>query len=134
MQLATPTPNPTPSDPPYTTQHYPQDYTALVAKHRQTGAGVTIAYFRALPAIAATMGVLSMDDTGTCIRLDEKPGSDVARLVAATPTLPDEPPANPDALPVSAGIYCFNSETLEKLLAKYPEADHMGGELLPAAI
>lgn len=101
------------------------------------GAGVTITQLRTDAYTAGNMGLLSVDQTGACLRIDEKPGEQFMQTFATQgppPTLTGEAPTPTSRLPVSAGIYCFKREVLEKLLDDFPEADHLARDLLPIAI
>ena len=65
----------------------PQDFARLVARHRQTGAGVTIVQLRAPTTVAAGLGVLTIDRSGNVFRIDEKPGKQAAKLAAQATNL-----------------------------------------------
>jgi glucose-1-phosphate adenylyltransferase len=105
---------------------YRMDPSQMVAKHIQTGAGVTVAGIRVPRAEANQFGVIDADADGKVLGFLEKPEN--------PPGLPD----NPDETFASMGNYVFTTEALIDVL-KRDAADEgsihdMGGSIMPMMV
>ncbi|WP_347138597.1 sugar phosphate nucleotidyltransferase [Paracoccus sp. SSK6] len=102
---------------------YDMDYDALIAAHRASGAGVTVAVDVVPLAQASSFGVMHTDDSGRILSFLEKP--------ANPPAIPGEP----DRAMVSMGIYVFDAAWLQQaLFGPGIEALDFGHEVIPAAV
>jgi glucose-1-phosphate adenylyltransferase len=105
---------------------YRMDPSQMVAKHIETGAGVTVAGIRVPRAEANQFGVIDADADGKVLGFLEKPEK--------PPGLPD----NPDETFASMGNYVFTTEALIDVL-KRDAADEgsvhdMGGSIMPMMV
>jgi len=102
---------------------YDMDYAALLAAHRASGAGVTVAVDVVPVAEASGFGVMQADASGRILSFLEKP---------------EEPPAiigEPDKAMVSMGIYVFSKAWLREVLFDRPvEAMDFGHDVIPQAV
>jgi glucose-1-phosphate adenylyltransferase len=105
---------------------YRMDPSQMVAKHIETGAGVTVAGIRVPRSEADQFGVIDADADGKVLGFLEKP--------ANPPGLPD----NPDETFASMGNYVFTTEALVDVL-KRDSLDEgsihdMGGSIMPMMV
>ncbi|MGD8309658.1 MAG: sugar phosphate nucleotidyltransferase, partial [Chromatiales bacterium] len=87
---------------------YRMDYAAMIRRHREREAELTLASMEVPIGEASAFGVMSVDDAMRVQRLEEKPAEPAA--------LPDDP----SRARVSMGIYCFDKHLLVEAL----ERDH----------
>jgi glucose-1-phosphate adenylyltransferase len=105
---------------------YRMDPSQMVAKHIQTGAGVTVAGIRVPRSEADQFGVIDADVDGKVLGFLEKP--------AKPPGLPD----NPDETFASMGNYVFTTEALVDVLKRDSldegSVHDMGGSIMPMMV
>jgi glucose-1-phosphate adenylyltransferase len=105
---------------------YRMDPSQMVAKHIESGAGVTVAGIRVPRSEANQFGVIDADADGKVIQFLEKP--------ADPPGLPD----NPDETFASMGNYVFTTEVLIDVLkrdaANEDSVHDMGGSIMPMMV
>ncbi len=105
---------------------YRMDYDAMLQKHKQTNADLTIACMEVPIEEASAFGVMSVDDSHKIIAFSEKP-----KQPAATPK-------NQDRSLVSMGIYIFSIDALIEALEQ--DADNLnssndfGNDIIPKLI
>lgn len=105
---------------------YKMDYGAMLARHVDAGADLTIGCLEVPRAEASAFGVMGVDDSGWVQTFREKPAE------------PDPVPGRPDTALASMGIYVCNTEFLyDKLIADAERegSDHdFGKDIIPDAI
>ena len=106
---------------------YRMDYGALIAKHAETGADMTVCCIETnLEEAANTFGVMTVDSDKRVIRFDEKPA------------IPSSIPGKPELCLASMGNYVFNTEFLFEQLRKDAERKgsgrDFGHDIIPAII
>lgn len=96
---------------------YRMDYGALLAKHLETGADMTVCCIEVPTEEAAgAFGVMTVDENSQIRRFDEKPEQ------------PSEVPGKPGVTLASMGNYVFNTEFLFDQLAKDAALDSSSGD------
>ena len=115
---------------------YHMDYRQFLERHRQTNADVTVSVIPCAPGPASEFGLLKTDDTGRIIEFKEKPKGDelLSMQVDTTQLGLDANEAQRRPYLASMGIYVFQYEQLERLLAEDPAAMDFGKHIIPAAI
>jgi glucose-1-phosphate adenylyltransferase len=113
-------------------QLYQMDFEAMVQKHIEQGADLTIACLPVDARDATGFGIMKVDDAGNIPRFIEKPKADqlpdwVSEVSAANKKRGRQYMA-------SMGIYIFSRKALEDLFEEYPTAMDFGKEIIPAAI
>jgi glucose-1-phosphate adenylyltransferase len=83
---------------------YRMDYAAMLASHRERGAGITVACMRVPLGDASSFGVVAVDESERIVKFEEKPAS------------PSPMPSSPDEALVSMGVYVFSAGLLEAAL------------------
>lgn len=105
---------------------YKMDYGAMIARHVETGADMTVGCVQMDRDRARAFGVMTADESGRVHRFTEKPPE------------PEPVPGAPDRALVSMGIYIFNRDYLfERLRADAENIDSsrdFGRDVIPAAI
>src|SRR6266498_3473225 len=105
---------------------YRMDAAQMVARHIDSGAGVTVAGIRVPRSEASAFGVIDADEKGKIRQFLEKP--------ADPPGLPD----SPDETYASMGNYVFTADVLVDALrrdAANPSSRHdMGGDIIPMLV
>src|ERR1700742_3373869 len=105
---------------------YRMDPGQMVARHIESGAGVTVAGIRVPRAEAKAFGVIKSDANGRITDFLEKPSD--------PPSVPDDP----DVTFASMGNYIFTTEVLLDALRADAEdgaSDHdMGGDIIPRLV
>jgi glucose-1-phosphate adenylyltransferase len=105
---------------------YEMDYRPLVAAHRASGAGITVASYVVPRQVATGFGVIEAGQTGEILRFVEKPSN--------PPPLPDDP----NRALASMGIYVCDWAWLRQMLkadAADPASSHdFGTDILPHAV
>jgi glucose-1-phosphate adenylyltransferase len=108
-------------------QLYRMDFARVIQQHVETGADVTIATKPVPRAEAGSLGIMQVDEQRRIIRFAEKPG-DTPKLTELRAPLEGE-----ERYLASMGIYVFNADIMEELLADGAHAD-FGKHVIPAAI
>ncbi len=105
---------------------YKMDYGAMLAKHAENGADMTIGCLEVPLDQAKAFGVMSVDGDGRVVDFNEKPEN------------PEPVPGCDDVALASMGIYIFNTKFLyEQLIrdADTPDSSHdFGKDIIPAVI
>ncbi|GDY29988.1 glucose-1-phosphate adenylyltransferase [Gandjariella thermophila] len=105
---------------------YRMDPAQMVARHIESGAGVTVAGIRVPRAEAKAFGCIDSDTSGRITGFLEKP--------AEPPHVPDDP----EVTFASMGNYVFSTDVLLDALradAANPDSDHdMGGDIIPMLV
>ena len=105
---------------------YKMDYGAMIARHVETEADMTVGCIGVPLDRARSFGVMSVDEHGRVTRFDEKPEQ------------PQAMPGDPTRALASMGIYVFNTEFLAEQLtldAAAAQSDHdFGRDIIPRAI
>jgi len=115
---------------------YRMDYRQFLERHRQTNADVTVSVIPCAPGPASEFGLLKTDETGRIVEFKEKPKGDelLSMQVDTTQLGLDANEAQRRPYLASMGIYVFQYEQLERLLAEDPAAMDFGKHIIPAAI
>ena len=115
---------------------YRMDYRKFIERHDSTNADVTISVLPARAEDAEGFGILKTDADGRIVEFREKPKGEALEQMRVDTTRfglsPDEAAKRPFL--ASMGIYVFDYEKLQELLAKDEKAMDFGGEIIPAAI
>src|ERR1700683_1801673 len=85
---------------------YKMDYGPMIAYHVEKGADITVGVVEVPAHESKIFGVLTATEWNRVTKFSEKPAS------------PDTLPARPDTILASMGIYVFNTQLLETLLAE----------------
>jgi glucose-1-phosphate adenylyltransferase len=105
---------------------YKMDYGPMIAYHVEKGADITVGVVEVPVPDAREFGVLSVTEWNRVTKFTEKPPN------------PEHMPGNPDAALASMGIYVFNTQLLEQLLAEdaadESSAHDFGRNVIPKAI
>ena len=105
---------------------YKMDYGPMIAYHAEKGADITVGVVEVPAAESRSYGVLTATEWNRVTRFAEKPA------------VPDTLPARPGAILASMGIYVFNMQLLQSLLAadatSESSAHDFGKNVLPDAI
>lgn len=105
---------------------YRMDPAQMLARHIESGAGVTVAGLRVPRSTAKAFGCIAADASGRITEFQEKPSD--------PPAVPDDP----DVTFVSMGNYVFTTEVLLEALhrdAEDADSDHdMGGDIIPRVV
>lgn len=105
---------------------YKMDYGAMIARHVETEADMTVGCIGVPLDRARSFGVMSIDEHDRVIRFDEKPDA------------PQPMPGDPSRALASMGIYVFNTEFLyDQLIADADAAQSshdFGHDIIPRAI
>lgn len=105
---------------------YKMDYGAMIARHVEADADVTVGCVQVDLEQAKSFGVMSVEENGRVTALTEKPAE------------PEPMPGNPNQALVSMGIYVFNREylfgTLREDAEDFSSSRDFGRDVLPAAI
>jgi glucose-1-phosphate adenylyltransferase len=105
---------------------YKMDYGPMIAYHVEKGADITVGVVEVPVPDAREFGVLSVTGWNRVTRFAEKPRE------------PEHMPGNPDVALASMGIYVFNADLLERLLAEdaadETSAHDFGKNIIPKAI
>src|SRR4029079_4471569 len=107
---------------------YRMDYRQLPQRHRQTNADVTVSVIPCAPGPASEFGLLKTDETGRIVEFKEKPkGDDLRSMQRDKKQLGlDANEAQRRPYLASMGIYVFQYEQLERLLAEDPAGMDFG--------
>jgi glucose-1-phosphate adenylyltransferase len=115
---------------------YRMDYRKFVARHFEKNADVTISVVPFPREQAEDFGLLKADANGRIVEFSEKPKGEALEAMRVDTTAfglsPEEATRRPFL--ASMGIYVFNYEWLDTLLAKDPTWMDFGKQVIPAAI
>ncbi len=115
---------------------YRMDYRKFLARHHESKADVTVSVVPFVREAAEEFGLLKVDATGRILEFREKPKGDALEEMRVDTTAfglsPEEAARRPFL--ASMGIYVFNYERIQELLAANPEWLDFGREIIPAAI
>lgn len=114
---------------------YRMDYTDFIARHRETGADITLSVIPIGERQASSFGLMKIDDHGRVVDFSEKPkGEALKKMQVDTSTLGlSVEEARQKPYIASMGIYVFKKEVMAELLAKHPEQTDFGKEVIPGA-
>ena len=104
---------------------YKMDYGAMLARHAETGADITVGCLEVPLEEASAFGVMAVDDDNRITRFEEKPEN-------PTPMSGSE-----DTALVSMGIYIFNRQFLFDQLIRDADSDSdhdFGKDIIPSVI
>ncbi len=114
---------------------YRMDYGPFLDRHRQSGADITLSVCPVAAEFASSFGLVHCDEQGFVTRFAEKPKGDDLEAMRVHPAAPVAGDAIPGApFLASMGIYVFNPEVLQTLLADHPDDHDFGRELIPRAL
>jgi glucose-1-phosphate adenylyltransferase len=108
-------------------QLYSMDFRQMLRTHRDSGADATVAVIHVAEDQASGFGIVKMDSTGRIIHFDEKPPNE--RL----PGLVSDVPGHDSGYLASMGIYIFQREILEQVIAD-PKLVDFGRHVIPNAV
>jgi len=115
---------------------YRMDYRRFIARHFETNADVTISVIPFVREQAEDFGLLKVEPTGRVVEFREKPkGQALEEMRVDTSAFgltPEEAARRPFL--ASMGIYVFNYQRLEELLAQDETWMDFGKQVIPAAI
>lgn len=105
---------------------YKMDYGAMIARHVESGANMTVGCVEMPRERARSFGIMTVDENGQVLRFTEKPDE------------PESVPGKPDVALVSMGIYVFDREYLFERLRDDAEnidsSRDFGKDIIPHAI
>src|SRR4026208_2074590 len=115
---------------------YRMDYRQFLERHYQSNADVTVSVIPSEARSASEFGLLKTDETGRIVEFKEKPkGDELLSMQVDTSQLGlDANEAQRRPYLASMGIYVFQYEQLERLLAEDPAGMDFGKHIIPAAI
>ncbi len=114
-------------------QLYQMDFAEMLAKHKETGAELSIATIPVGDREAPEFGILKADDHSTITAFIEKPKKEL--LPDWVSDTGDEMQQKGRNYLASMGIYIFNRSLLFDLLNNvYPDAKDFGKEIIPSSI
>jgi glucose-1-phosphate adenylyltransferase len=113
-------------------QLYQMDFLAMVKEHIARKAELTIATIPVIAKEATDFGIMKVGKSGMIESFIEKPKAELLpNWISPVPKAEQKAGKNYLA---SMGIYIFNRETLNDLLAEHPTATDFGKEIIPSAI
>lgn len=114
-------------------QLYQMDFGAMIAKHREVGADISIATIPVGDRDASEFGILKADENNFITSFIEKPKKEIlSEWVSDTG---DEMRKQGRNYLASMGIYIFNRKVMDSLLTEeHPDATDFGKEIMPATI
>ncbi|MFP4614521.1 MAG: glucose-1-phosphate adenylyltransferase [Thiohalorhabdus sp.] len=105
---------------------YKMDYGAMIARHVESGADMTVACIEVPRETAKAYGVMTTDEAGRVVRFTEKPED------------PDPVPGREDVALASMGVYVFNTQFLYEQLIRDADdtysAHDFGKDIIPQVI
>jgi len=115
---------------------YRMDYRKFLARHDESNADITIAVIPIVPDSASEFGLLKTDSEGRVIEFREKPEGEALEAMRVDTSMlglsPEEALARPYL--ASMGIYIFNYDRLEEVLAEDKSRLDFGKEVIPGSI
>ena len=112
-------------------QLYTMDYRKLMQHHIDSGAGVTLATIPVRAEEAPAFGIVKTEN-GFVTEFYEKPAAD--NLAGKASPVSEEMRGAGRVFLASMGIYVFDKNVLQSLLAARPDANDFGQEIIPEAI
>ncbi len=112
-------------------QLYTMDYRKLMQHHIDSGAGVTLATIPVRAEEAPAFGIVKTEN-GFVTEFYEKPAAD--GLADKASPVSEEMRGAGRVFLASMGIYVFDKNVLQSLLAARPDANDFGQEIIPEAI
>ena len=112
-------------------QLYTMDYRKLMQHHIDSGAGVTLATIPVRAEEAPAFGIVKTEN-GFVTEFYEKPAAD--NLAGKASPVSEEMCGAGRVFLASMGIYVFDKNVLQSLLAARPDANDFGQEIIPEAI
>jgi glucose-1-phosphate adenylyltransferase len=116
---------------------YRMNYLEFLAKHKSTGADITVSVTAARTEEASGFGLLKIDDTGRIVEFKEKPKGEALETMRVDTTRLGLSQEEAERRPflASMGIYIFKKELLHYLLMEeMRSADDFGKEVIPGAL
>jgi glucose-1-phosphate adenylyltransferase len=117
------------------------NYMEFLESHEKSGAAVSIAVQPVTRMDASQFGILKTDEQRRIVKFMEKPKteealSEMMNTASAQSSVKKDGEAEEEEKPflASMGIYCFNTEELERLLSKDLEQTDFGKHIIPDAI
>ena len=115
---------------------YRMDYREFVAKHRESGAAITIAALPCDEKRASAFGLMKIDGSGQVTEFAEKPEGALLQSMRVDTSVLGVDPATAKDKPfiASMGIYVMKASALKELLRDaMPDANDFGNEVIPGA-
>jgi glucose-1-phosphate adenylyltransferase len=114
---------------------YRMDYREFLARHRETGADITLSVLPIDEKRASDFGLMKINDQGRVVDFSEKPKGDALQAMRVDTTTLGLSAEEAEQSPyiASMGIYVFKKEVLKKLLLEAPEQTDFGKEIIPAS-
>jgi glucose-1-phosphate adenylyltransferase len=115
---------------------YRMDYRHFLARHDESNADITIAVIPIVPDSASEFGLLKTDSDGRIIEFREKPTGEALEAMRVDTTSLGLTAEDALARPylASMGIYVFNYDRLEEVLAEDKTRLDFGKEVIPGSI
>lgn len=113
-------------------QLYQMDYGELLARHKQTGADLTVATIPVTAEDATGFGIMKTNAESVIESFIEKPPAE--ELEKWKSDLPEKYKKQGKHYLASMGIYIFNRDVLRKLYKDNPDAVDFGKELIPQCV
>ncbi len=108
-------------------QLYRMDFGAVIRRHQESGADLTITTKPVPRHEAGSLGIMQVDGSNRIVNFVEKPGDTPALDALRAPMMEEE------RYLASMGIYVFSTKVLENLLENNIKKD-FGHDIIPAAI
>jgi len=114
---------------------YRMNYGSFVRRHDESHADLTIAVCPVSEEHASMFGLLHCDERGFVTRFAEKPKGEALTAMRVDPDRKIAAGIAPGApYLASMGIYVFSPHVLRELLARYPDQNDFGKDLIPRAM
>ena len=114
---------------------YRMDYREFLARHRETGADITLSVLPIDEKRASDFGLMKINEQGRVIDFSEKPKGDALKAMHVDTTALGLSTQEAEKSPyiASMGIYVFKKEVLKQLLLADPTQTDFGKEIIPAS-
>jgi glucose-1-phosphate adenylyltransferase len=113
---------------------YRMNYGAFVKRHDESHADLTISVCPVSPEHASMFGLLHCDAKGFVTRFAEKPTGEALEAMRVDPDKRIGGQVAGAPFLASMGIYVFSPHVLRELLARYPDQNDFGKDLIPRAM
>ncbi len=114
---------------------YRMNYGPFFRRHEESHADVTIAACPQSEETASSFGLMHVDEAGFITRFAEKPTGAELQKMRVDPTRRIGGAGAPGApFLASMGIYVFSPRVLAEVLARWPECNDFGKEIIPRAL
>lgn len=112
---------------------YRMDYRQFVARHRETGADITLSVVPIDEKRASDFGLMKIDSNGRVTDFSEKPKGEALKAMQVDTTVLglDSEAARQNPYIASMGIYVFKRDVLVNLLKQSPNQTDFGKEIIP---